>query len=229
MDLDAYVDVVPWLLFVVVDRRSGLGLAWAAASAMGCGAALGAWARWRGRRTPVGWVAMGVFGSLVVVAVLVARPHEWFEPTLRAIAVASLGLAALASLRRRPLSEAYTAERVPMHRRSEPAFLRVNRRITASWGVAAFLIAASFATVGAMPSAVALTLFDWVVPIVVLGAALRWVAAEWSVYQVSAEGTQPASLSDTSLGFADGVSHHEDPPGTPERRITYLPGVQPGS
>lgn len=232
MDLEACVDVVPWMLFVVVDRQSGLGLAWAAASAMGCGAAIAGWSHWRQRRTPIGWLSIGVFGALVVVALIVDRPAQWFEPTLRAASVSCLGVAALVSLRWRPLSEGYTVERVPVHRQAELGFARVNRRITVAWGIAALCIGGSFAAEALTPSAVALTVFDWVVPLLVLGVTLRFVALQWSTYQVSSESTEPTSLGGASLGFVGSPTlerHDEALSTSPERRVTYLPGVQPGS
>ncbi|MGH9087784.1 MAG: hypothetical protein ACRDYZ_06675 [Acidimicrobiales bacterium] len=232
MDLEAYVDVVPWLVFVVVGRRAGLGIDWAAAAAVGCGAAIGTWSHWRGRRTPIGWVAVGVFGSIAVVALVVDRPAQWFEPTLRAASVLGLAAAAFLSLHRRPLSEAYTAERVPVHLRAEEAFDRVNRRITVAWGVGALLVAGSFAAVGAASSAVPLTMFDWVVPIAVLGIVLRWVAVVWNSYLAGADGGEAPPLRETTVGFGEdslrGV-RDDTLPAPPEPRITYLPGVQPGS
>lgn len=228
MDLEAYVDIVPWLLFVVVDRRAGLGLSWAAASAMGCGLAIAGWSHWRGRRTPIGWVAVGVFGCLVMVALAVNRQQQWFEPALRASSVTALGVTAFLSLRRRPLSEVYTAERVPAQRRDEAAFYQVNRRITAAWGTGALLIAGSFAGAAAMPSAIALTLFDWVLPIAILGVVLRWVAVQWAAYQVPLEVAGAPSLVEAPVGrpVSDTlrVVRDEPPSPSPEPRVTYQPG-----
>lgn len=235
MDLEAYVDVVPWLLFVVVDGRAGLGPAWAGVSAMGCGAAIAGWSHWRRRSTPIGWVAVAVFGSLVVVALVVVRPQPWFQPTLRAASVLVLGLTAFASLRGRPLSETYTAERVAADRRAELAFARVNRRITCAWGVGAVLVAGSFAVVGAMPSALALTMFDWAVPMAVLGAVLRWAAVQWSTYEVDSDGVEAASPTEVRVRLVDLVNRpvsgfgNETSVPPPEPRITYLPGARPGS
>ncbi|MGH9082646.1 MAG: hypothetical protein ACRDY3_00935 [Acidimicrobiales bacterium] len=225
MVLNAYVDVVPWIVFVVVDRHSGMGPGWAALSAAACGCGIAGWSRWRARPSLLGVVAVTVFGSVAVVVVLDDQTSQWFEPALRAACVLALAVTAFWSLSARshhPLSQPYTADRVPPGHGSDPAFARVNRRITAIWGAAVSLVALSFGCVALGPSDFTLTLLDWVVPIVVIGAAVRWVAIEWSGYQVVAEGTGPgaATLADTA---PRGVGY---PPPVPD--VTYLPGVRPG-
>lgn len=228
MDLEACVDVLPWILFVVVDRRSGLGLGWAAASSMASGAVLGAWSRWRGRGTPVPWVAVGTFGTLCGVALVLDVNGAWFEPTLRSGAVLVLGVAAALSLRWTPLSEHYTQEQVSSRRQADPEFRRVNRRITALWSATALLVAVCFSAVAAASSAIGLTVFDWVLPIMVLGVGLRAASLQWSRFLVGAEVEDTPSLAEASLGAA-GDGGHAEPCQPPAEGavITYLPGVQP--
>lgn len=223
MDLEAYVDVVPWLLFMVIDRRSGLGLPWAAVAAAGCGGGIAAWSYWRDRRTPIGWVAVATFGPLAVIGLVANQPAQWFEPTVRSASVAVLAMAALVSLRHRPLSEAYTSERVPPPRRAESAFIRVNRRVTAGWAATAILVAASFGGDAFVASPVGLTVFDWVLPIVVIACAVRWVAVQWTAYLVWAEGLTAGVLAEPSL-----TSHRADlapqaaPTDASAGSVTYL-------
>ena len=229
MDLEAYVDVVPWLLFMIIDRQSGLGVSWAAASAAACGLGIAAWSHWRRRRTPIGWVALATFGCLIVVGVAANRPTTWFEPVIRSGSVAVLAGAALASLGQRPLSEAYTVDRVSPSRRAEPAFAAVNRRITAAWAVAAVLVAASFGAEVFAPSSVGLTVFDWVLPIAVVACAVRWVAVQWTAYLVWTEGPTGTSTTDASLTTLPiGREAVAPPTVTPAGSITYLHGVRAG-
>lgn len=227
MDLEAYVDVVPWLVFMVVDRHSGLGLSWASLSGAVCGGGVAAWSQVRHRQTPVGWVAVVTFGGLAVVGLVANQPTMWFEPAMRSASIAVLAGVALLSLRRRPLSEAYTGDRVPPACRAEPAFAAVNRRITAAWAMAAVLVALSFAADAFVSSSVALTMCDWVLPIVVVACVVRWAAVQWTAYLAWTEN--PAQPGDAPLGSLTverepASSSSRTTPGT----ITYLHGARAG-
>ncbi|MGH2929521.1 MAG: hypothetical protein ACRDL8_15070, partial [Solirubrobacteraceae bacterium] len=61
MDAETYTDLLPWLVFVVIDRKSGLGIDWASAGAAVAAGLLVARAYWRGRQAPAAVVALVVF------------------------------------------------------------------------------------------------------------------------------------------------------------------------
>lgn len=228
MDLEVYLDVVPWLLFVVIDRTSGLGLSWAAGSAMACGAGIVAWSHRRGRRVPIGWIAVGIFGAVMVVGLGASSHASWFEPTVRSGSVLLLAVIAFASLLGQPLSVPYSADRVSPSRRSDKAFVRVNRQITIAWGLAALTVAISFACDAFSPTAVVRTLCDWVVPLVVVSSAVRWVAVTWSTYLDRADGLSATALADVSLGSLGADGESVSPGGTSLGSITYLPRARTG-
>lgn len=190
MDAEAYADMLPWLVFFVVERRSGPTLAWASGCAVLAAAGLTGWAYWRGRAAPLPRLALVVFAALLVSG-LGSGAWDHLVGSTRAVAAASLGVAALASLRFRPLSEAYTAPLVASSRRDGPGFLAVNRQISGSWAVGSLLVGASCATSDFEPDKVAFTLLDWVIPLAVACATLLWASRRWELFRLSLDATGP--------------------------------------
>jgi hypothetical protein len=223
MDADAYVDLLPWMLFMVVDRKQGLGLGWAGASAALCAGGLLAWAYWHGRRNTVAALGSAVFGALGVLGALAApwlSHHDAVRlDAARSGAVLVLGIACLASVRSTPLSYAYSAGRVQSQMCGDPRFAAVNARITRSWGLGALVVAASYAVPAFWPTTVVRTVFDWVVPLVVTAGVVKWSAERWEAFRLqlasewaSKAGSRPLAASvdfsdDGAEGSGDAVVH----------------------
>lgn len=184
MDADTYTDLLPWLVFVVIDRKSGLGIDWASAGAAVTAGLLVVRAYWRGRQAPAPVVALIVFSVSCVVAI-VSPAWDGAVSDPRAAVVLVLALVALASLGIRPMSEAYTGGSVAPGIRGSSAFHRVNVEITAAWAAGGILVAGTFAASSLDSSPVALTFLNWIIPLALLFATYLWVARRWERFRVS--------------------------------------------
>lgn len=186
MDAEAYADMLPWLVFLVIDRRSGLDVAWAGAAALVCAAALAGWSYWRGRYALVPRVAMALF-AVCLVSGLASQPWDHQVGLSRALVVASLSALAFGSLALRPLSEAYTVPLVAPALRDDPRFDRVNVEITVAWGVGALAVAAASGTTDLLSGAVASTFLDWVTPLVLAAGTILWATRRWELFRLSVD------------------------------------------
>jgi hypothetical protein len=196
MDAEAYADMLPWLVFIVVDRKAGLGAGWAGACAAFSGGALAAWAFWRsGRRAPLPLLAVGVFGACFLVALV----SPWWAGQVaitRALTVGALSVTAFVSIGSfglRPLSEPYTASHVCAATRSDARFRRVNIEITRAWGVGALLAAASYGVAQIAHDDVGLTFFNWILPLAITGGTVLWAGRRWELFHLEVDAAAAAN------------------------------------
>jgi hypothetical protein len=187
MDAEGYADLVPWLVFVVIERKTGLGIGWAGGCASVSAAALVAAAYWRGRRAPVAKLGVVLF-AILCAADFVVPPMSSQIADARIIAVLALAAAAFGSLRFSPISAAYTAAEVAPAVREDPRFRRVNAEISTAWGVGAVLVAVAYLVSHLFHDAVGYTFLNWVVPLAVATAVLIWSARRWQMFRLEAEG-----------------------------------------
>jgi hypothetical protein len=169
--LGVLLGFAPWIVFMVVSGPSTW--LWAALAALLVALVL-AVPKWLRTREIGVLEAAGIafFGVLCVLA-LVLDPVDlqWVED--RAQLLSSLVLAAVAggSLAvRRPFTEYYARQEVPRERWSSPLFKRINVVITAVWAVTFLLIALCDLVTLVAPGSGAV--FNWVLPVLVLGAAV---------------------------------------------------------
>lgn len=186
MDAEAYADMLPWLVFLVMDRKSGLGVAWAGGGALVCSAGLVAWQYWRGRYSFLPRVALVLF-SACLVSGLASETWNHLVSQPRAITVAVLSALSFGSLLFTPLSEAYTARLVAPALLEGRRFRRVNVEMTAALGVGAGAVAVANFTTVLLHGPVALTLFDWVTPLVLSAVAILWAARRWEQFRLSVD------------------------------------------
>lgn len=189
MDTEAYADMLPWLVFVVIDRKAGLGVAWASGVAAGCAAGLVAWSYWRGRHAPLPRLALVMFAACLLSAL--ASPVWDHEVSLsRALPVLVLSAAFFSSLLFSPLSEAYTAQVVAPSVREDPRFRRVNLEMTSAWAVSSLAIAMACGTTALLRGAVAFTFLDWVAPLLLAAATILWAARRWELFRLDIEAAR---------------------------------------
>lgn len=188
MDAEAYADMLPWLVFFVVDRRAGLSVSWAGGCAAIVAAALVAWSYYRGRRAPLVRVAVVVFGALFLSGVASAWWDDQIGPT-RVAAATALSLATFVSLRFSPMSEPYTARNVAPAVREDPRYTKVNREITLSWAVGSLLVAVACGLPDVMGGPIALTFLDWVTPLLLFGGTLLWASRRWELFRLALDST----------------------------------------
>lgn len=188
MDAEAYADMLPWLVFLVIDRKSGLSVAWAAGCATACSAGLAAWSYWRGRRAPLPLLALVYFAPCYVAALSFPAWDSAVGLT-RSMAVLAVSVSAFASLRFTPISEAYTVPLVAPGVPDNPGFRQVNVEMTAAWGVGSLLAAVICAVATLVNGSFAFTFMDWVVPLVIAVATVLWATRRWELFRLGLDGT----------------------------------------
>lgn len=194
MDAEAYADMLPWLVFLVVDRKSGLDVTWAAGCAGVCALGLLAWSYWRGLRSALPRIALGLFGAFFVLSLV----DPWWDAGVgvpRTAAVTALCLATFASLHWTPLSEPYTSSLVAPRLRDDPRFRRVNVVITSAWGVGTALVAVACTTAALLQNSYAFTFLGWVTPLVLAGGTILWTARRWDLFRLAMEGDTAGTVS----------------------------------
>lgn len=212
MDAEAYADMLPWLVFLVVDRKSGLSVGWAAACATACAAGLAGWSYWRGRRAPLPLLALACFIPCLVGALAFPAWDSAIGLT-RSIAVLTVSVSAFVSLRFTPISEAYTTSLVAPGVPQTPRFRQVNVEMTAAWGVGSLLAAVTCAVATIVTGSFAFTFMDWVVPLVIAVGTVLWATRRWELFRLSLDGAdandtvlvQPVSLLPGEPGTREGA------------------------
>lgn len=178
-----YVAFVPWALFATVTQHDSLRAA--AVVALATGVAITVPSFLRGAPKVLEVAAVLTFAALTAVAFLAdAATGELVAQYARAIAATGLAVTAFASLLFVPFTEQYARESVPRRFWDSAEFKQVNRRLTTMWGwvfvamVPSHLIAASIGTPRAN------TVFNWVVPVVlIVWAAKRTEAVSESEHE----------------------------------------------
>jgi hypothetical protein len=208
MDAQAYADMLPWLVFLVIDRRSGLGVAWAGGGALFCSAGLVAWSYWRGRCSLVPRVALALFATCLVSGL---ASHAWDQQVSlpRALVVATLSGLAFVSLRFTPVSEAYTVPLVAPAIRSDPRFVKVNVEITLAWAVGSLAVAVASGTTALLSNAVFFTFLDWVTPLVLAAATILWATRRWELFRLAVDSVV------VGHHLGDAALQAQDPEGEP--------------
>lgn len=187
MDAEAYADMLPWLVFLVIDRKSGLSVAWAAGCATACSAGLAGWAYWRGRRAPLPLAALAFFVPCYFAA-LASPSWDAAIGVSRSVAVLAVSITAFASLRFTPISEAYTTPLVAPGVPSNPSFRRVNVEMTTAWGVGSLMASVTCAVATLVEGRVAgtftFTFMDWVIPLVIATGTVLWATRRWELFRL---------------------------------------------
>ena len=193
----AYLGFLPWLIFAVVDRSTGLGAAWAGAMAVICaGLGLIAWAHARQLELlDVGAVVL--FGSIATSSfVLRAGPGTTFEEYSRSFSMAGLTILLFVSLCSVPVVEQYTRNAIPWRLRQDLAFRQINRALTLEMGGAALCITVCFVIGGTLRGPVGATVFNWIAPIVLIGFSMARISERWLLYlDERVDGALPSDLS----------------------------------
>jgi hypothetical protein len=188
MDAEAYADMLPWLVFLVIDRRAGLSVAWASGCATACSAGLAGWAYWRGRRAPLPIVALAFFIPCGIAAFAFPAWNVAVAVS-RSMAILAVSVAAFTSLRFTPISEAYTSPLVAPGIQVRPRFRQVNVEMTAAWGVGSLLAALMCAVAELVDGGTfAFTFLDWVLPLVIATGTVLWATRRWELFRLSLDG-----------------------------------------
>jgi hypothetical protein len=116
-------------------------------------------------------------GFSVVAFLADASTAAWLARYARAFAAALLALIAFGSLLMTPFTEQYARESVPRQLWSSPRFTAVNRQLTIMWAFVFTAMVPSHVIAGALDTRRANTIFNWVIPIILIVWAAKRTAA----------------------------------------------------
>jgi hypothetical protein len=167
-----YLAFVPWILFSLITQHDTLKAAAVAALIAAVLIAAPAVLAGRPRMLEVGAVVAFV-GFTIVAFVVDPSTTHWVARYARAIAALLLALIAFASLLFVPFTEQYARESVPEEFWSTPRFKQVNRRLTVMWGSVFLVMMVSHIAAGAIDTRRGNTIFNWVIPIVLIIWAVK--------------------------------------------------------
>lgn len=180
-----YLAFVPWVLFTLITQHDSLKAAAIIALIGAAGIAIRSAAGSGPKLLEVGAVA--AFAGFTIVAFTVdASTAHWVERYARAIAASLLALIAFGSLPFTPFTEQYARASVPREFWSSSRFRQVNRQLTLMWALVFTTMVVSHVIAGAIDTRRANTIFNWVVPIILI----VWAAKRTG--QISASETAPA-------------------------------------
>lgn len=178
------VGFLPWIVFsFVAQRLAANGVAWSAllAVAMTVVALLFAYRR---HGPKILNLCSLVLFTVIAVAGFVggAGVDEWLFDWGRPLVGVVLGLFVLATVPILPFTAEYARQSTPREYWDSPLFVRINRVLSATWGVALIVIGAAALVVAAFDAHAAGTGSDhlvdlalnWVVPIAVLWWTVRF-------------------------------------------------------
>ncbi len=167
-----YLAFVPWILFSLITQRDSLTAAAVVALIASILIALRSISTSGPKLLEIGAVA--AFVGFAIVALLAdASTTMWLERYARAIAALMLAAIAFGSLLFTPFTEQYARESVPRQFWSSPRFQQVNRRLTTMWGFVFSAMVVSHVLAGAIDTRRANTIFNWVIPIILIVWAVK--------------------------------------------------------
>ncbi len=162
-----YIALIPWVLFTLITQHDTLKAAAVVALLGAVAIALPALLAGRPKLLELGAVA--AFAGFTVVAFTAdASTTAWLARYARAIAAGLLALIAFGSLLFTPFTEQYARESVPRQLWSSPRFVAINRQLTLVWACVFTAMVPSHIIAGAIDTRRANTIFNWVVPIILI-------------------------------------------------------------
>jgi hypothetical protein len=183
-----YIAFVPWVLFTLITQRDTLKAGAVVALLTAAAIALPAVPAGHPKLLELGAV-LAFVGFTVVAFGADASTTAWLGRYARAIAAGLLALIAFGSLLLTPFTEQYARESVPRAYWSSPTFKAVNRQLTLMWALVFTAMIPSHIIAGAIDTRRANTIFNWVIPVVLIVWAAKRTAAVGDNVGV---GTEPA-------------------------------------
>jgi hypothetical protein len=170
-----YIAFIPWVLFTLITQHDTLRAAAVVALLGAVAIALPALLRGRPKLLELG--AIAAFAGFTVIAFAAdASTAAWLARYARAIAAALLALIAFGSLLVTPFTEQYARESVPRRLWSSPRFVAINRQLTLMWACVFTAMIPSHIIAGAVDTRRANTIFNWVIPIILIVWAAKRTA-----------------------------------------------------
>ena len=174
--LGIYIAFIPWVLFTLITQHDTLKAAAVVALLGAVAIALPGLLAGRPKLLELGAVA--AFAGFTIVAFTAdASSAAWLARYARAIAAGLLALIAFGSLLVTPFTEQYARESVPRRFWSSPRFVTINRQLTLMWACVFTAMVPAHIIAGALDTRRANTIFNWIVPIVLVMWAAKRTAA----------------------------------------------------
>lgn len=182
--LTIVIGFLPWIAFAFIAQRLAAdGVAWSAVIAVAITVIALVWGGVRHNPMQLNVFSLVLF-TLMAVTGFVGGPavdqwlYEWGRPLVGVV----LGLMVLVTAGSRPFTAGYAKMSTPREAWDSPVFMRINRVLSATWGVALIVIGAASLVVTALDAQAGdtggpylLDLFlNWVVPIAVLVWTIRF-------------------------------------------------------
>lgn len=162
-----YLAFVPWVLFTLVTQHDSLKAA--AVAALVASLVIAVWSAVTSSPKLLEIGAVVVFVGFAIVAFAVdASTAASIARYARAIAAAFLALIAFGSLLVTPFTEQYARDSVPREYWSSSRFKQVNRQLTLMWALVFTVMVPSHVIAGVIDTRRASTIFNWVVPIILI-------------------------------------------------------------
>lgn len=162
-----YLAFVPWVLFTLITQHDTLKAAAVTALIASVVIAAPSVAARRPKLLELGAV-LAFIGFTVAAFIADPSTTAWLARYARAIAALLLALIAFSSLLFVPFTEQYARESVPRQFWSTPRFKQINRQLTLMWGCIFVAMMVSHVIAGAIDTRRGNTIFNWVVPIVLI-------------------------------------------------------------
>jgi hypothetical protein len=162
-----YVSLVPWVVFSLVENRTGYSPKWAALAALLAALVIALPSFMRGFPKLLDIAGITIFVALTLAAFAVdAGSGGIIADYGRAIAVGLLSVFVFVTLPFMPFTEQYARESVPEEYWDTPQFKKTNRVFSAAWGAvfAAMAVCHVIAGTDATNRHVSL-FFNWLIPI----------------------------------------------------------------
>jgi hypothetical protein len=171
-----YIAFIPWVLFTLITQHDTLKAAAVVALLAAVAIALPALLAGRPKLLELGAVA--AFAGFTVVAFAAdASTAAWLARYARALAAGLLALIAFGSLLFTPFTEQYARESVPRRYWSSPRFVAINRKLTLMWACVFTAMIPAHIIAGAVDTWRANTIFNWVIPILLVVWTAKRTAA----------------------------------------------------
>lgn len=185
--LSIFAGFLPWIAFTFVAQRlSADAVAWSALVAVAITVVSLITGRRRHNPIQLNLYSLLLFGVLAVTGFLGDHQvdgwlYEWGRPLTGVV----LGLVLLVTSTTRPFTAEYAERSTPREYWDSPLFRRINRVLSAAWGAAITVMGLSAVAVTALDARAAGTdspylvdlALNWVVPIVVIAAMIRFTNA----------------------------------------------------
>lgn len=168
----AWTGFLPWIIFWVVSSPSTWEVAaWGALLAAVIVAIPDAARPGGVKALDLGTIAFFAVVSILAL-VLDRKDFSWFEDWSQFISSMVLAAIAFVSLAFTPFTEQYARDDTPRELWNTPGFKRINRQLTAFWGVV-FLVTAISGVLAVKGSHSTRDFFTWILPIILIVGAIK--------------------------------------------------------